>query len=105
MAADYVKRMVIVVPAADRDRANAAALAFDPEGGAGTFSSGLSADGAAPATHFWCAAVMTEATYQAVQALIVPEFPDGRFYDWDLAADPAQPEQVLQGLGLQRVGG
>lgn len=51
------RQVIIVISAEERDGANAAAKdQFDPEGGERTFTSGLSADGSAPATHYWCCA-------------------------------------------------
>ena len=52
------QRFLIIIPAADRDRANALAKdQFDQTGGEKTFSVGLSATGKAPVTHYWCSAL------------------------------------------------
>lgn len=98
-----MRRVIVVIEAADRDAANADALAFDPEGGARTFTVGLSPSGAGPVTHYWMGAAMSEATYQAATQLWQTKYSTGHLEDWDMDADPGRPDALLTELGLRRV--
>ena len=98
----FSHRVLLIVRAADRDRANALAQRFDPLGGELTFSLGLSATGAAPATHYWCCAQMRPAVWAAVQTQAAG-FPGCTFLEWNPATEPGKPDAVLTELGLRRV--
>jgi hypothetical protein len=50
----YTDRLIIVVVASLQAQANSRAVEIDATGGLQTFTAGLSASGAAPATHYWC---------------------------------------------------
>lgn len=75
MAEAYTRRVLIIVPAADQARANAAALTYDPSGGQLTFTVPASANGAEPASHYLCHTLMRENVFTAVTALIAASFP------------------------------
>lgn len=99
----FTRRILLVVAAADRDRANQTALQFDPEGGDNTFSEGLSPTGQEPATHYWCSTSMTEETYQAVRYQVLPQFEGARLRSWNLDTERSAPRLLLQEMGLKRV--
>ncbi|MCR4341024.1 MAG: hypothetical protein NUW01_14175 [Gemmatimonadaceae bacterium] len=101
---------IVVIPAVQQADMNQAALQWDPTGGEETFTVPLSADGAEPASYYWCGTWMTQATWDAILAQFsAVENPSGsaryantsgsKLYDgatWT-------PEQVLTDVGLQRV--
>lgn len=96
-------RFLLVVAAADRDRANLDALAHDPEGGARTFTVGLSPTGEAPATHYWCSVQVNDPLVADAIRAKVPEYPGSRLVEYDLRDDPLRPHAVLAELGLRPV--
>lgn len=63
-----MRRAIIVVPAAELANANAKAAEVDTVGGSRAFTIGLSATGAAPATHYWCSWACTDAVYTALSS-------------------------------------
>lgn len=102
---EFVSRLLLIVPAADQARANAAALQFDPVGGAETFRCGLSPTGSAPATHYWASGVMRPDMAAAVVALVASDFPTGAALAWDMDADPGLAQRELASRGLKVVRG
>jgi len=97
-------RVVVVIPAADRERANrmAAQLSGRVED-LGGFTMGLSATGELPATHYYCSAQVREDTWDAMQGL-PPAFPDAVLRGWHDAEFPDPPVgELLTELGLQPV--
>jgi hypothetical protein len=100
---EFPRRLILVVPAADQSRANAAAEQWDPAGGAETFRVPLSAAGLAPASHYGCSVQMREATYQAVAALVAAQFAGSTLREWDMDGDPDGLERTLSELGLKRI--
>lgn len=97
------QRFLIIIPAADRDAANSLAKAqFDTAGGEKTFKAGLSATGAAPATHYWCSALFTgDGTEKLAAAQAV--FPTAVVQSYDADDDPGFPRRTIAGLGLKQV--
>jgi hypothetical protein len=97
------QRFLIILPLADRERANGVAKAnFDPDGGEKTFSIGLSASGSAPATHFWCSALFSgegAARLAAAQAA----FPDAVVCPYNADTDPSFPKRKITELGLNQI--
>jgi len=97
-------RCLIVIQAADRDRANQDALQWDPEGGAQSFTVGLSPTGEEPATHYWASAgALSEEVYAGIAALVAAAYPDAHCEAWDLEQDPGRPAALLAELGLRRI--
>lgn len=100
----YPHHPLIIVRAADQDRANQAAhfLGGDPAD-LFTFEQPLNGTGLPidPPTHYWCSPALTEADYQKVQALI-PQFSGATVQDWD-GDDPDVPEALLARLRLRRI--
>ena len=77
----FVRRVTLVVEAADQAAANQQAATLDPDtGGDKTFSIALSATGANPPTHYACFGVVTLPTLAAIEALYASDFPTGRIY-------------------------
>lgn len=99
MATEYTRRVLIVVPAPDRERAHEEALALDRHGGGRTFELALSATGELPATHYACCAALREATFATVQALVSAAFPGGIVSECGLQSGPA-PRLLLSQWGL-----
>lgn len=97
----FTRRVLIVIPAADKTAANQASLAFDPIGGQNTFTAGLSATGELPATHFWSSIQMREQVFQGVSQIIASQFPNAVLVEYDLDDEPNKPSEVLAQLGLQ----
>ncbi len=97
------QRFLIIIAAADRDAANSLAKAqFDTAGGEKTFSVGLSASGAAPASHYWCSALFTgdgPEKLAAAQAV----FPSAVVQTYDADGDPGFPGRTIASLGLKQV--
>lgn len=116
----YTRRLIIVCNAAVAAAANNAANQDDTrDGGDGsrTFTVGLSADGSAPATHYWCGwslkpamatAIATRlraagATVAEVTPVALGQTPSStRFAVFDEAAGWTS-DAVLTACGLQRV--
>jgi len=99
-----VKRLLLVLPAIDRDRANQDALQWDPTGGTRSFTVGLSSTGLEPATHFWASSVVSDAACAAIAAKVATDYPLARCEEWDIDADPQRPNALLAELGLRRLG-
>jgi hypothetical protein len=102
---EYIHRVLLVVAAADRERANARALEFDPSGGSETFGCPLSATGAEPATHYGCCTSMRGATHASVAAIVAGEFPGGLLLQCSLEDPALSPAAVLAGQGLTPICG
>jgi hypothetical protein len=98
---EFPRRVLIIIPAAYQAAANQASLAFDPIGGAETFTVGLSETGAEPATHFWASIQMREETFQGVQQLLPAQFPNAVMVEYNMDAEPNRPAEVLEEMGLQ----
>lgn len=103
---DYKKRVIIIVPDADKVAANAAALAFDSLGK--EFDVPLSIDGFDPATHWGLNTVVTDDTLASIQDLQTTTFPLAKIYrgysDYD--TDPVLKytwSEALNDAGLQGV--
>lgn len=99
MPTAFVRRAIIIIPAAKQAQGNAWAMEADPATDGRTFTVGLSATGLDPATHYWCNWQTTQAQWDALTA----RFPDGkqgvRYFD----AETTTPEQALAATGLQRI--
>ena len=96
-------RVLVIIPVADRDGANAAAAQyFDAQGGASTFRQGLSASGAAPATHYWASAQFSLQNFEVLQG-VASAFPAAELLVYDLFGDPGRPYVRVAELGLQLV--
>ncbi len=98
---EWNRRVIIVVPAADRDRANGVAQTMQPVGGERTFTVGLSATGLEPWTHYWCSVALREAEWQAAQAQLAA-FPGAGLLPWDMDGDPGLPDRELAARALRR---
>jgi len=92
---------IILILAAQRDAANAAAEGFNPGGGDASFTVGLSANGQEPATHYWCAGRLDAQKIAAILAAA----PDAVVESWEMDAEPAAPNDLLAQHGLTRIGG
>jgi hypothetical protein len=99
----YNRRALIIIPSADKNAANQAALAFDSTGGLNTFTVGLSANGQEPASHFWASIQFREQTFQAVQAIITSQFSSAVMVEYNQDTEPNKPAQVLAEVGLQTI--
>lgn len=106
MGTQYVKRVIIIIPASYQQAANQAATQLD-SGGAGQFTftvplnpSGLDTD--AP-THYWCSTVATEEQYQQILAMKAQMFPAAIVEEWDMEGEPSKPDELLASLGLKRI--
>lgn len=106
---DYIRRAIIVIPASRQAEGNLLALQLDPIGGGQTFAVGLSLSGEAPATHYWCSTVATEAQWDDIIQLgsFTTEDPLGRYTDsngaWLYDGDLWQPNNVLFDQSLARL--
>lgn len=100
----YTHRTLIIVTAADRITANAAAASLPGAGPADlqTFTVGLSATGAEPATHYVCSSVFDDADRRLVDELKA-QFPTAVVADYDLESEPGFPDRILGALGLRRL--
>ncbi|MGZ4965289.1 MAG: hypothetical protein ACXWBP_09065 [Limisphaerales bacterium] len=98
-----MNRFLIILPAVDRDRANAvAAEQFDTAGGARTFFVGISASGQVPATHYWCSAVFSDVNATKL-ALAQADFPLAVVQGYDADNDAGFPQRKLIELGLKQI--
>lgn len=102
MPAVYTRRVLMVIPIVDLDRARQAAAGFDASEPEGTFTLQLSATGSAPATHLAASVQMRPQTARAVADLVARDFPAGVMQTYNLD-DPGAVDAVLAGLGLKRV--
>lgn len=97
-------RYLIIIPAADKDRANAAAQAhFDALGGAFTFTVPLflaDAETDETPSHYWCSAEVAPANVPTLLAMQAG-FPSSHINEYDLAAQPDYPQDRLATLGLR----
>lgn len=103
-------RLFIAVPAADLDRANQRALAFDQEGGLSTFSRELigvadannnTAD--APAIYYACCTAVSDANLIPIKGVINSEFPGALILQLSPAHERVteQIEAFLAAAGLR----
>lgn len=100
---EYTHRVLIIIPAASRDAANAAAVQLTANtADAFTFTVGLSPNGVEPITHYWCSVALREADYQAVQQMKAA-FTGSEVIDWNMDHEPTKPDEVLASLGLMRL--
>lgn len=99
MACD--RRLIILVTAEIAAQANARAKELDAEGGERTFTVGLSATGAAPATHYWCNWGLTGSGDAAVRSRLgaLVDAGSAKVFDGNSRA----PESVLAEVGLRRI--
>ncbi len=98
-----MNRFLIIVAAEDRERANAVAVdQFDAAGGARTFFIGLSANGQAPATHYWCSALFTDENATKL-ALTQAAFPLAVVQGYDADNDAGFPQRTISDLGLKQI--
>lgn len=98
----YLYHTLIIVPAADRERANAAAAGIGGAADLQTFTVGLSPTGVEPATHYVCATAFTAEQRAEVEGLKAV-FPGAVVVDYDLDGEPDRPAAELARLGLVRV--
>ena len=104
----YIRRVTLVVEAADQAAANQQAATLDPDtGGNKTFSVPLSFIGSNPPTHYACFGVVTLATLAAIEALHASDFPNGKIYrghnpyDDEPAITRWTFEDAIADMGLQ----
>lgn len=86
MATRWQHRLIMIIPAAERDADNAAHTLHWPGGDAeaATFRVELSATGLPPATHYGAATSATDALWAAMQALIeAGQYPGIQWYRLD----------------------
>ena len=96
-----MKRVILIIPAAEVLRANGESKTrFDPRGGERTFTTRLSATGAEPATHFICSGLVPDDDYSGVKDMLTT-YPGAQLVDWPDHADTQKGEQTLAGLGLR----
>jgi hypothetical protein len=98
----YIHRVLLVVAAADLERANQAAKGFDKLGGEKTFRVGVSVTGQGAPTHYWCCMQVRPATWQALQAMQA-QFPGSMFVEFNSKTEMGKPQEVLVALGLKRI--
>jgi len=94
---------ILVIEAADRGRANQVALLLDPEGGARTFTAGLSANGEEPASHYWCATTVSAEVWGRLLTLWSEQFPSAKVVEWFTDFEPNRPARLLEELGLRTI--
>jgi hypothetical protein len=95
-----MKRVILIIPAADVTRANGDAKSqFDARGGERTFTTGLSPTGKEPPTHFVCSGLLPEDDYSGVKQMLAT-YPGAQLVDWEDSSDWSKGEQTLAGLGL-----
>jgi hypothetical protein len=99
----FPRRWILVVPEAVAAAANNHAAQVDRRGGGQTFTVGLSASGAAPATHYWCGWQLTDDADSRIRARLQTLIDAGvvRVFDGSLRT----PASVLGELGLRPVEG
>ena len=72
----YIRRIIVIVTAADRDAANAQAAMVDPDtGGGSTFLVPLSASGMDPPTHYAADTLVTLETLGQIEGMQATSFP------------------------------
>ncbi len=91
-------RLIVVVSAAVAATANARAKLIDTVGGEYTFTAGLSADGRAPASHYWCSWKMSNTDHDGLLTEIESIVDDKEAETFD--GDTLSPSDVLATLGL-----
>jgi hypothetical protein len=99
----YTERVLIIVPAADVERANLKAKEFDSEGGEHTFTVSLSPTGEEPATHYVACTAMRAAVGVQVRGIVAAEFPGAQVLPCSVDEPEAQPERVLGQVLLRPV--
>lgn len=92
---------IFIVIAAVVATANSLALQLDEVGGAQTFTVGLSADGNAPATHYWCSWVVDLTGHPEVEQTLQQAIVNGQAWEFD--GETTLPDDALATLGLQRL--
>ena len=95
--------VLIILKVGKRGAGTAAARGEDPRGGHATFDGvGLSANGAAPATHVMCGWEVPPDRLDAFQARfrVLKTAADAQVYLYDIGTDPDTPDGLLRGLGL-----
>lgn len=104
MPSAYTRRGYMIVTAADRDRANTAALQLDPVGGQYTFTVGLNASGDPndTPTHYHACAAFTEDGWTQVQQLATA-FPEGVLAECSVDGLGGEPAQAQLSLGVQPI--
>ena len=96
-----MKRLIVIIPAAELTRANDnARLNFDPRGGQRTFTTPLSPTGAGPATHYICSGLLETRGQGLLQAWAATR-PGATLVEWDWAGTPDQVATLLAQLGLK----
>lgn len=96
-------RAIIVIPASDRDAANAAVKQhLDPAAGELTFTTPLSPNGEKPHTHYWCSAEFSEKDWETFQVL-KEQFPQARVEEYNLDEHPDFPAQLLVEMNLRTI--
>jgi hypothetical protein len=100
---EYRNRALMVIAAADQLTANTAALQFDPDGGAQTFTVALSPTGEEPATHYLASVAVTDEQWQQLLAMRAGLFPSAVIVEWYEQAEPARANRLLEELGLRRI--
>jgi hypothetical protein len=83
-----------------RALAEAAPFSLASEDAAQLFVPAGSADGSAPATHYWASGVFTPAQLDALQQLATA-LPWAELHEYDLDTEPQKPWEVLTDMGLQ----
>jgi hypothetical protein len=83
-----------------RALAEAAPFSLPPEQAAQLFVPAGSADGTAPASHYWASGLFTDDQWVALQQLETA-LPWAQTHEYDLATSPAFPWVLLTALGLQ----
>jgi hypothetical protein len=103
----YTRRLLIVIPAAQRAAANAAAKVVDPEGGERAFTVGLNTSGrdADAISHYWCSWQMTPAQETQLraefQARGVTPSREPRVSDFDPQVARPRPDEVQTELNVR----
>jgi hypothetical protein len=97
------QRFLIIIPATDRENANAVAKSqFDSLGGEKTFAIGLSVTGNAPATHYWCSALFSDLGSERLAAASAL-FPEAVVLGYNADSNPTFPRLTLAELGLKQI--
>lgn len=97
----FTRRAIVVVTADVAASANAEAKKIDTIGGERTFTVGLSATGAAPATHYWCSWQLTPEQYDQLTSLLATLTTQSKAWLYD--GMTTTPEQVLAARALKRL--
>lgn len=85
-----------------RALAEAAPFSLPPEQAAQLFVPAGSADGTAPASHYWASGLFTDEQWAALRQLEAA-LPWAQTHEYDLSTDPGFPLAMLVTLGLQPI--